>query len=89
MRRYWQVVRSFVHYAGWLLTSAAAFEEGSVYWQGARIHYVVYGEGKPLLLLHGGLSNRLSWFAQLPGLVAAGWRVVLAGGRPCCTRDPC
>jgi hypothetical protein len=36
------------------------------------IHFVSYGEGPPVLLLHGGLSNRLSWFSQIPWLVGAG-----------------
>lgn len=81
MRRYWQIVGHFWRYLWWLLTSSAAFEAGHVDWHGARIHYTVYGEGKPLVLLHGGLSNRLSWFAQVPGLVAAGWRVVLVDTR--------
>jgi pimeloyl-ACP methyl ester carboxylesterase len=45
------------------------------------IHFVSYGEGPPVLLLHGGLSNRLSWFSQIPWLVGAGRRVVLMDTR--------
>ncbi|OQX14116.1 MAG: alpha/beta hydrolase [Thiothrix lacustris] len=81
MSGYWQVVRRFGRYLWWQLTADALVEEENIHWHGARIHYVAYGEGKPLLLLHGGLSNRLSWFAQVPVLVAAGRRVVLVDTR--------
>jgi pimeloyl-ACP methyl ester carboxylesterase len=35
---------------------------------GAHLHYVEAGKGPPLLLLHGGGSNRDAFFAQLPFL---------------------
>jgi pimeloyl-ACP methyl ester carboxylesterase len=43
----------------------------------ATIHYVSYGTGPSILLLHGGLSNRLIWFSQLPDLVKAGRQVIV------------
>lgn len=45
------------------------------------IHYAVYGSGTPILLLHGGLSHQLSWFSQLPWLVASGRQVILVDSR--------
>ncbi|WMP18762.1 alpha/beta fold hydrolase [Thiothrix lacustris] len=81
MRRYWRISYHLLRYLWWQLTSSALVEEGDIRFNGARIHYVAYGQGKPLVLLHGGLSNRLSWFAQLPWLVAAGRQVVLMDTR--------
>lgn len=51
---------NFLHYLGWRMTSGVRVNQGDITYDGARIHYVVYGKGKPILLLHGGLSNRLS-----------------------------
>ncbi len=35
---------------------------------GVNTYYEVYGEGEPLVLLHGGGANALSWLAQIPEL---------------------
>jgi pimeloyl-ACP methyl ester carboxylesterase len=35
----------------------------------------VSGAGEPLVLLHGAFAGATSWFAQVPALVAAGFRV--------------
>jgi pimeloyl-ACP methyl ester carboxylesterase len=75
------VLGNFLNYLSWKYTSAKQTETGNIIYQGAHIHYVSYGQGDPVLLLHGGLSNKLSWFSQLPWLVAAGRRVVLIDTR--------
>jgi pimeloyl-ACP methyl ester carboxylesterase len=41
---------------------------------GVRTYYEVYGEGEPLVLLHGGLATAESWVMQVPAL-AEGYRV--------------
>ncbi|WP_158747804.1 alpha/beta fold hydrolase [Acidisphaera sp. L21] len=35
---------------------------------GIRIHYAVYGNGAPVILLHGGLANADYWGDQIPAL---------------------
>jgi pimeloyl-ACP methyl ester carboxylesterase len=35
---------------------------------GIRIYYAVYGEGPPVILLHGGLANADYWGLQIPAL---------------------
>ena len=79
--RFWPVPNNFVHYLGWRLTTAVQIKQGVLTYDGAQIHYMAYGQGKPVLLLHGGLSNRLSWFSQIPWLVQAGRQVVLMDTR--------
>lgn len=79
--RFWPVPGNFLHYLGWRLTTTVAVEKGNIIFNGAHIHYVSYGAGKPVVLLHGGLSNRLSWFSQIPWLVEAGRKVVLLDTR--------
>ena len=71
----------FVHYLVWRLTSTVSIIKGQVRVGKADIHYVSYGDGPAVLLLHGGLSNRLSWFAQLPVLVDSGRRVIMPDSR--------
>jgi len=71
----------FLDYLIWRYTTAQAMETGNIAYRGALIRYVAYGQGKPVLLLHGGLSNKLSWFSQIPMLVEAGRRVVLIDTR--------
>jgi len=75
------VTSDFIHYLVWRWTTKAVVAEGFARTRDADIHYVSYGSGPALLLLHGGLSNRLSWFAQLPWLVEAGCRVVVIDTR--------
>lgn len=70
-----------LNYLIWKYSMAAPAETGNIVYQGAHIHYVSYGHGEPVLLLHGGLSNKLSWFFQIPWLVASGRRVVLIDTR--------
>lgn len=72
---------NFLNYLIWKSTSNALTVSGTIQNQGAQIHYVAYGQGEAVLLLHGGLSNKLSWYSQIPWLVRAGRRVVLIDTR--------
>ena len=56
-------------------------EEGSVENDGARLWYACYGDGPPVLLLHGGLGHSGNWGYQVPALVASGYRAVLIDSR--------
>ena len=40
------------------------------------LHYEDYGSGKPVVLIHGWPLSGRSWEAQVPALVAAGYRVI-------------
>lgn len=71
------VSSSLIRYLVWRTTPAAAGVRGSVVTGDATLHCVSYGKGPAILLLHGGLSNRLAWFSQIPWLVASGRQVVL------------
>jgi pimeloyl-ACP methyl ester carboxylesterase len=70
-----------LNYLIWKISSTTQTEAGNIDYKNAHIHYVVYGHGDPVLLLHGGLSNKLSWFSQIPWLVASGRRVILIDTR--------
>jgi len=70
-----------LNYLIWKYSTTTQTETGNIVYRGADIHYVAYGHGDPVLLLHGGLSNKLSWFSQIPWLVASGRRVVLIDTR--------
>jgi pimeloyl-ACP methyl ester carboxylesterase len=49
--------------------------------KGSRIWYSVYGDGAPLILLHGGLGHSGNWGHQVPALIEGGYRVVLIDSR--------
>lgn len=69
-------------YLWWRTTADPHPQTGSVTTDGTAIHYQVYpGQGPAILLLHGGLSHRLSWFSQLPWLVSSGREIVLIDSR--------
>lgn len=72
---------NFFRYLIWRMTSTASILKGHVRAGDVEIHYVSYGSGPAVLLLHGGLSNRLSWFSQIPWLVDSGRRVVVPDTR--------
>ncbi|MDD2738459.1 MAG: alpha/beta hydrolase [Methylomonas lenta] len=72
---------NFLNYLFWKYTSRVMVQTGTLKNHGANIKYVAYGSGEPVLLLHGGLSNKLSWFSQLPWLVEKGRRVILIDTR--------
>ncbi|GAB6145670.1 alpha/beta fold hydrolase [Desulfocicer niacini] len=71
---------SLVRYALWTFTPGATALKGSVDTD-VTLHYVSYGKGPAIFLLHGGLSNRRIWFSQIPWLVATGLQVVLPDTR--------
>ena len=48
---------------------------------GARIWYAGYGEGPPVVLLHGGLGNPGNFGHQVPALIKAGYRVIAIDNR--------
>jgi pimeloyl-ACP methyl ester carboxylesterase len=35
---------------------------------GISIHYAIYGEGSPVIMLHGGMANADYWGHQIPAL---------------------
>ncbi|MBN9510306.1 MAG: alpha/beta fold hydrolase [Alphaproteobacteria bacterium] len=37
---------------------------------GIKIHYAIYGQGSPVIMLHGGLANTDYWGNQVPALAA-------------------
>ncbi len=47
---------------------------------GVRIHYAIYGQGSPVIFLHGGLANTDYWGNQVPA-VAAHDTVILMDSR--------
>jgi pimeloyl-ACP methyl ester carboxylesterase len=59
----------------------AAVAEGFVAHDGARIWYATFGEGPPVVLLHGGLGHGANWGYQVPALIAAGYRPVVIDSR--------
>ncbi|WP_231886473.1 alpha/beta fold hydrolase [Methylomonas methanica] len=72
---------NFLNYLIWKATTSTQTVSGDIENHGAHIRYVAYGQGEPILLLHGGLSNKLSWFSQIPWLVESGRRVILIDTR--------
>ena len=55
--------------------------QGHVDSDGARIWYASYGNGAPVILLHGGLGNSGNWGYQVPALVEAGHQVIVIDSR--------
>ncbi len=58
-----------------------ATTEGYVEHEGARVWYATYGNGAPVVLLHGGLGHSGNWGYQVPALIAAGYRPILIDSR--------
>lgn len=54
---------------------------GHVENEAARIWYAVYGDGVPVILLHGGLGHSGNWGYLVPSLVDAGHRVITIDSR--------
>jgi pimeloyl-ACP methyl ester carboxylesterase len=48
---------------------------------GVDIYYKVYGEGQPVILLHGGLANSNYWVDVIPALTEAGYQVIVMDSR--------
>jgi pimeloyl-ACP methyl ester carboxylesterase len=58
-----------------------ADRQGHVEHDGAHIWHASYGNGPPVILLHGGLGHGGNWGHQLPALLEAGYRVILIDSR--------
>jgi len=56
-------------------------DEGYVENKGAKIWYAFYGDGFPVVLLHGGLGHSGNWSYQVPALIDNGYQVVLIDSR--------
>ena len=55
---------------------------------GIRIHYAVYGQGSPVIFLHGGLANTDYWGNQVPAVAAHHTVIVMdSRGHGRSTRD--
>jgi pimeloyl-ACP methyl ester carboxylesterase len=76
---------NFFRFLIWFLTSSVETSHSSVVAGDAKIHYVCYNSSNSrqpaVVLLHGGLSNRLSWFSQIPWLAASGRQLVVMDTR--------
>lgn len=84
---------NFFRYLIWRLSTGVDTSYGDVTAGDAKIHFVCYrcsdgsgsgsrNDSRPaVVLLHGGLSNRLSWFSQIPWLAASGRQVVVMDTR--------
>ena len=72
---------NILRYLWWKSISADVITNGVVHSRDADIHYSVIGQGRPILLIHGGLANRLCWFSQLPWLVEDGYQAILIDSR--------
>ena len=48
---------------------------------GADIYYEVYGNGDPVILVHGALQSGLAFATQIPALVDAGYQVIVIDSR--------
>jgi pimeloyl-ACP methyl ester carboxylesterase len=55
--------------------------QGRLMHDGARIWHASFGEGPPVVLLHGGFGHAGNWGHQVPALVAAGFRVIVIDSR--------
>ncbi|MBI9050245.1 MAG: alpha/beta hydrolase [Anaerolineaceae bacterium] len=55
--------------------------QGYIENDGACIWYAVYGSGKPVILLHGGLGNSGNWGYQIPALLDNGYQVIVIDSR--------
>lgn len=69
------------YYTYWRMTARIYKQSGFIQHKQAEIYYLIYGVGEPVVLLHGGLSNRISWFSQIPFLVNAGQQVIIIDTR--------
>lgn len=75
------IVFYWLRYVYWRMTARIYKQSGFIQHKQAEIYYLIYGVGEPIVLLHGGLSNRLSWFSQIPFLVNAGRQVIIIDTR--------
>jgi pimeloyl-ACP methyl ester carboxylesterase len=69
------------NYLLWKYTTMTPSETGHIVHRNAHIHYVAYGRGESVLLLHGGLGDKSHWYSRIPWLVASGRRVIVIDTR--------
>lgn len=55
--------------------------QGRLLHDGAFLWHARYGDGPPVVLLHGGYGHAGNWGYQVPSLLAAGFQVVLIDSR--------
>ena len=82
---FFPIVSKLIQFQVWKLTTNLVAKLGSIQNEDSRLNYVVYDDKNnneiPIVLLHGGLSNKLSWFSQIPMLVKSGRQVILIDTR--------
>ncbi|HMN30469.1 MAG TPA: alpha/beta hydrolase [Caldilineaceae bacterium] len=59
----------------------ATADQGCIQHDGARIWYATFGDGPPVILLHGGLGHSGNWGYQVPAVVKSGYRAVVIDSR--------
>ncbi len=59
----------------------AALRSGHAEVDGIRMFYAIFGQGRPVLLLHGGLANSNYWGDIIPLLVRHHFEVIVADSR--------
>jgi alpha-beta hydrolase superfamily lysophospholipase len=57
-----------------------ALHSGTAPVNGIKIWYAEFGQGEPVILLHGGLANSNYWGLQVP-VLAAKYRVIVMDSR--------
>ena len=70
-----------LRYLLWRMLGGVHCKNGYIQNENNTIHFTRYGEGTPLIFLHGGLSRPLSWFAQIPVLARHGFQLILISTR--------
>lgn len=58
-----------------------AVQSGYAPVNGIRMYYAIYGQGQPVILLHGGLANSNYWGNLVPFLVKHHFQVIVADSR--------
>jgi len=76
-----RILHAMLRFLLWRTMGGVRCKSGYIHIENDSIHFTRYGEGAPLILLHGGLSRPLSWFAQVPVLVQQGFQLILISTR--------
>ena len=72
-------LRDFQAHGALPLPATAA--TGHVGHDGVRIRHASFGDGPPVILLHGGMGHSGNWGYQVPALVDAGYRAIVIDSR--------